>query len=142
MGSTSRNPEKFYLGDLSRFRGKTIDEVIKACVEEYLEGSSFNRVEDITHLLKDLDLDFAPISVHSQSLLELMNRRHAIVHRADRAGPVGDSGGPIQEIDSTTVFKWARAVDEVTHEILMQALSKQFAKQNPPEPGSAPLEHR
>jgi RiboL-PSP-HEPN len=86
----SRNPEKFFLGALSQFKDETVRQVIKDSVNEYMEGRSFNRVEDVTDLLKALGLDVKIVRDEVPKLNDLMLRRHAIVHRADRSGSAMD----------------------------------------------------
>ncbi|MEP7030414.1 MAG: hypothetical protein ABI830_05725 [Pseudolabrys sp.] len=111
--------QKFDLGTLSQFKDKTVDDVIKGSVAEYLERSTFNRVEDVTILLECLTLDPEPIRSYFPKLKELMKRRHALVHGFDQSG-----AAPIQNIDAMTVLDWGGIVVEVTLEILMQAVTK------------------
>jgi hypothetical protein len=49
--------EKFSLGNLVKFKGKTIEEVIKESVESYYERSNFNNTQDISILFSELGLD-------------------------------------------------------------------------------------
>src|SRR5204863_301692 len=44
---------KFTLGKLAQYRGKMVDDVLRASVEEYLERSNFNSTTEIVSLLED-----------------------------------------------------------------------------------------
>lgn len=80
----SAGATKFNLGELSLFRGETVDAVIKKCVDAYLEKSNYNNNKEVSALLTSIGLNVAMIN-HTFSLLEqMMLHRHQIVHRADR----------------------------------------------------------
>jgi hypothetical protein len=78
-------PEKFFLGKLIRHRSKSVEQVIRESVAEYLAQSNFNDVSDVTSLLESLEV---PITDRMRGtfpvLQQLMKRRHQIVHKADR----------------------------------------------------------
>jgi len=121
---SSGRAEKFPLGRLVQFKGKTVDEVITGSVLNYLEHSNFNTVEDIATLLKSLNLDLSKANHSFPKLQELMQRRHLIVHRADRVEPIGSDEKNISEIDSSDVLEWLTAVVQFIQDILPSAATK------------------
>jgi hypothetical protein len=86
------NPKKFLLGDLATFRGKVVDEIFAASVAAYLEKSNYNNVGEIATVLNGMKVDVTKVSGTFPRLQELMERRHQIVHRADRQSSVIGSG--------------------------------------------------
>jgi hypothetical protein len=67
---------KFSLGDLVPYKGKTVD--------EHLERTSYNNINDIIQFLDDVGLRNRDFNHLFNDITEIMNRRHLIVHRADR----------------------------------------------------------
>lgn len=105
------NPKKFLLGDLAPHRGKTIDELIAKSVEESLQQSNYNNTNEIATLLAAVEVNVENVNGNFPQLQEMMERRHQIVHRADRQGQVAGSGDhQIQSINKNTVREWAIAV--------------------------------
>lgn len=101
------NPKKFLLGDLTPHRGKTIDQVLAESVEACLEQSNYNNTAEIASLLTAIGLDVAKLNGQFPQLQEMMERRHQIVHRADRQDQVAGSGDhKIRAINKTTVRGW------------------------------------
>jgi hypothetical protein len=112
--------EKFFLGKLVRHREKGVDDLIKESVAEHLERSTFNSVTEVMAFLDGLGLQLPRqdenmravlrISVEEESkvpsaLEAMMQRRHYIVHRADKA----KHGSGLQSIDANDVLDWLRA---------------------------------
>ena len=79
----SRQPEKFLLGALTPFRGKSIDEVLKDRVWHHYQQVSVSSVCDIAALLAKLEIDFSEFDRFFVTIEEMIERRHRIVHRAD-----------------------------------------------------------
>jgi hypothetical protein len=105
------SPRKFLLGDLAAFRGKLVDDVLTDSVQAYLEHSNYNNVGEIASLLNAIGLDLSTLSPAFPELQELMERRHQIVHRADRQATVAGRGDhEIRGINRHTVRAWAQAV--------------------------------
>jgi hypothetical protein len=103
-------PEKFFLGKLAQHKGKTIDAVIRASVSEYLERSNYNDIEEIAQLLTRLGFNVSDHSEHFPVIQEMIQRRHVIVHRADRAKAADSDAYVLQAINSGEVLKWPRAI--------------------------------
>lgn len=122
LGNRGR-AEKFYLGKLTRHRGKTIDELIEESVSEYLERLSFNNMTEIISFLEGLGLslpekegwdsdsgiEWPEIETPDKrgnlaKLDKMIQRRHHIVHSADK----DNTGGGLLAIDPHEVFDWMK----------------------------------
>jgi hypothetical protein len=107
------NPKKFLLGELASHRGKRIDDLLSESVNAYLEQSNYNSTTEISKLLQSVGVDIATVNARFADLQALMERRHQIVHRADRQQEVRGSGDhEIRPINKDTVRGWAAAVLE------------------------------
>jgi hypothetical protein len=104
--------EKFYLGKLLQHKGKTVDDVIRESVSQYMEHSTFSSVTEVMSFLDSIGVRL-PAKKDVKSPLELaldpalpkmldtmMRRRHYIVHRADKA----KTGDGLQAINSAEVM--------------------------------------
>lgn len=78
-----RGSEPFDLGDLSRFRGQTVEEVILRSVDEWLERETYNSSTDVVRLLHKLDISEEPYRPLLSHVDWIMKRRHRVVHNAD-----------------------------------------------------------
>lgn len=108
---TTPNAKKILLGELSSFRGKSVDDVLTESVYAYLERSTFNNRRDIINLLENIGVDVTKVSASFDGIEDLMKRRHQIVHRADRQSQVRGSGDhEVRAIHKDTVRTWANAV--------------------------------
>lgn len=102
--------EKFSLGSLKEFCGKTVEEVIRDSIDKHLKHSTYGNIREIKELLKNTGFNEDMVGPFSSSIAALMERRHTIVHRADvlatcqRYTP--------QPIESLQVVDWANAVLE------------------------------
>jgi hypothetical protein len=54
--------EKFLLGSLVEFKGKTVDDVIQESVLDYLKNSNFNSTGDIAQLLVGIGVDVSKVN--------------------------------------------------------------------------------
>jgi|RhiMetdeSRZDD1v2_1073273.scaffolds.fasta_scaffold258936_3 HEPN superfamily RiboL-PSP-like protein len=122
--STSGRAEKFLLGRLSKFKGKTIDEVIAQSILEYYEHISFNDVQEIAQLLENLGLDIDSVREHFPNLNALIRRRHQIVHRADQLHSPGSVNQNILKIDGPDVALWIVTIAAFVVSVLADAHSK------------------
>lgn len=113
------NSKKVLLGDLAAHRGKTVDELIEASIDSYLEHSNYNNSAEIAAILQKVNIDVAKVNSTFGTLQDLMARRHLIVHRADRQDQVAGSGDhEIRAINKQTVREWAHAVEDFGAAIL------------------------
>jgi hypothetical protein len=120
----SRQREKFLLGALSRFRGKTVDEVLQERVWKHYQQVSFNSTREIAGLLSRLKIDVQPFEKFFPILKDMIERRHRIVHRADLdetdvAGAEAESAiNPPLDLDAQTVVKWQCAMHDFSVALL------------------------
>ena len=124
LDQPSGRAEKFSLGRLAQFKNKTVEEVITDSVLQYLEHSNFNTMRDVTTLLERLDLDISNTNSSFPKLEELMKRRHLIVHRADRAEPIGSDEQNVLEIEGSDVLEWLAAVLQFVEDVLPNAAKR------------------
>jgi hypothetical protein len=102
--SSTGQARKFSLGELSKHRGKTVQDLIQQSVDEYLDMKSFSSAKDIAHILKKSGIDISSLCVYFPDLEQMISRRHQIVHTADLEWVSGESR-PVP-IDSEEVVKW------------------------------------
>jgi hypothetical protein len=127
--------EKFFLGKLARHRGKTVNDVIRESVSGHMDRSTFNSVTEIMSFLESIGLKLPdekdkspksvpelPVTRETLGMLDvMMQRRHHIVHRADKA----KSGG-VQDIGSVEVLGWLVA----TQTFMLSAAQTAFMKRH------------
>jgi hypothetical protein len=114
------NADKFTLSELIQYKGKLVDEVIRESVEEYLERSTFSRIDDIIDLMRRLG--FKESEYKNQALFaalgNMIKRRHQIVHRADRPDISGLVEQPAQAIAAHEVLEWIEATQQFIMNVL------------------------
>jgi RiboL-PSP-HEPN len=105
----SGRPEKFLLGDLSRFRNKTVDDVIDLSLQEYVSRLTFNNRGDLLHVIRSLGLRDSHVAKLMPALDAMLRRRHQIVHRGDR--PLAEDQRWIRatSLSSKHVRSWIKA---------------------------------
>jgi hypothetical protein len=107
IGISDRNqPKNFLLGNLQAHRSKTIEELFLLSVDEYLNYTNYNKVPDIDILFKDVGIESKSFDEFYGLLGEMMERRHNIVHRADREHPLDANGSSLARIEYTTVVAY------------------------------------
>jgi hypothetical protein len=127
LAGTEGRAEKFFLGTLTKHRGKTVEELIRESVAEHMERRTFNDVTEIMRFLEGLGLDM-PRKAHSETLPDLdamIRRRHMIVHNAD----CDKSGDCLRAIGAEEVVHWL----EVTQSFLSDVARTCFEKECPLE---------
>lgn len=118
--------EKFLLGKLVQHKGKFIDDVLRDSVAEHLEHSNYNSTTEIAALLKTLGFDVPKPDGIFPVIQQMIERRHQIVHRADRIEETNLATGP-QVIQIEEVGQWLGAVHRLTislHTALLDKLGK------------------
>lgn len=109
----SVRPEKFLLSQLAKHRGETVDAVIESSIEAHLVRTSYNSVEDLCALLKRLSFSDRRFRPHFPSLAQLCERRHHIVHQADRNERHGAGHHQAQSISQANVTRWIGAIEGI-----------------------------
>jgi hypothetical protein len=105
-------PEKFSLGKLVQHKGKLVDDVLRQSVSEYLERSNFNNTQEIASFLRTLGFDPTKHNEHFASIDTMIQRRHQIVHRADRVSSDGSDSYVLQPILAIEVLTWLKATHD------------------------------
>ena len=110
-------PEKFFLGKLTNFRGITVDELLEKSVAEYLDRFTVNNIPELERLLEWLDLTPDGIDDYKKHLGELMERRHHIVHQADKSTTTGRGTHRTRSIRVSQIDEWTWAVKDLISDI-------------------------
>jgi hypothetical protein len=76
--------EKFFLGRLAAHRRKSVLDLIKGSVDDYLTTTTYNDTTQISALLVSLAIDVEKVRHLFPKLDEVIKRRHQIVHRGIR----------------------------------------------------------
>lgn len=97
---------RFPLGALAAHRGQTVDDVITASVNGYLERSNYNNTDEVAAFLRSIGVEVARVKGWFSTLDELMKRRHQIVHRADRDEAGGRGRYAVRSIGRNKVREW------------------------------------
>lgn len=108
---------KFLLGGLHTFKGQTVDQVIASSVEEHLDRSNYNNLGDVASVLANIPLNDPTVNGLKETLKDAMERRHKIVHQADRNLVSGRGAGPAAAIDRLTVENWVSRVENFVDEV-------------------------
>ena len=104
---------RFALGELLRHRGATVDDLIRASIEDHLERSNFNDVGEVKTALRRAGIDPKIVVPYATELAAMMSRRHFIVHRADRHDPGGSGHHGATSLSQGTVEAWIDTVEKV-----------------------------
>src|SRR5262249_39688787 len=84
--------------------------ILRESVTAHLADSNFNHPGQIVAALEALGLSATLVDPYKKSLGPMMDRRHWIVHRADRNEIPGQGHYVARSISPTTVRKWRDAV--------------------------------
>lgn len=115
---------KFGLDELVDYKGKTIDEIISVSIKNHLDTISFNSVEDIVSNLKKINIrPSVQMENYFPLISEMIDRRHNIVHQADRELIPGKISR-IKSINYKTVLKYKNTVDKMVNEIVNQIVNQ------------------
>lgn len=111
-------PERFLLGKLTGFRGKSVDEVITLSVSEHLSRSNYSDANEVASTLKRIGFNAQLVNRHFSELEALMKRRHNIVHRADENIATGSGHFRALTISMATVNRWTDVVAAFVWDVL------------------------
>jgi hypothetical protein len=120
-GSFGRN-EKFVLGQLAQHRGKTVDELLRQSVADNLGRSNYNNTKEIAQLLTKIGFKPEEHNDEFAAIDQMIQRRHQIVHRADRvdARPVP----VLQHIERPQVADWLTATYNFTARLIVPLMKR------------------
>ncbi len=119
-------PEKFFLGKLTKHRGKTVESVIQDSVSQYLTRETYGNVREIDILLNSIGFDSSAYKATLPKIAAMIKRRHEIVHRGDMIKPDGSKDTRIAPISASEVLRWSQAVHEFMFSLFPQIFSKQI----------------
>lgn len=107
-------PDKFLLGKLVRHKGKRVEEVLRESVRDHLYRTTFNNQGDIRKLLVEaLGFELSRYNEKDLEIIqELIQRRHQIVHRADKVKVAHSETPHLQPIKSADASRWLIATRE------------------------------
>ncbi|MFZ4439949.1 MAG: HEPN domain-containing protein [Syntrophales bacterium] len=127
LSGKERKHDRIYLGELTRFRGMTINDVIQDSVDKYLEQSNYNNTDEIAKLLQNLGIKPNEINENFDILQQMMKRRHRIVHRADRLD--ANTSGRLEEIKDETIKQWIDITRDFGEKVLKKLLLNDALKE-------------
>ena len=116
LAGLAGRPEKFSLGKLVRHKGKSVDDVLRESVCEYLDRRTFNDTDEISQLLGALGVEISKVNESFPTIQIMMKRRHQIVHRVDRIRP--DDPTVLEAITPAEVEAWADATTTFISQLL------------------------
>jgi len=121
LAGTGPVAKKIFLGELAAHRGKTVDELIKLSVEQYLLRSNYNNTAEVAGFLASVGVDVTKVNSRFKGLEEMMSRRHQIVHRADRQQHVSGPGDhTVRALNKYTVRNWIGDVESFVADLFAQ----------------------
>jgi len=117
-------PEKFHVGTLVQHKGKTVDELLRQSVREHLDRKTFNNKGEIEELLRTLRFDLSGSKEDLAAIQQMIQRRHQIVHRADRQKTPSSNTPVLQPIEDRDATRWLRATHQFMLNLCGQLLTK------------------
>ncbi|MBK8067444.1 MAG: hypothetical protein IPK27_07385 [Rhodanobacteraceae bacterium] len=119
----THRPKQILLGDLSRFRGRFIDNIVRDSIDAYVNTMNLNNAVQLCNCLEMVSLSPEPFRNTFQDLDAMMKRRHQIAHQMDRASDLNLTADPIEKINLRIVLAW-RAALQSFHRLLLDALAQ------------------
>lgn len=117
-GTGIARAEKFTLAAVAKFKGQTVDELVEDSIAEYLDRSSYNHPGELKRLVSDLGVDATTIHADWDTVGAMMDRRHWIVHQADRNPNRGQRGHQrAKSLGEWKVRVWIEAVRDLVEEV-------------------------
>ena len=115
---------KFNLGFLVQHKGLTVEELINKSIEEYLSYRSYSSTDQIVKCLKRIDIGVSTIEQYLPTIQKMLDRRHRIVHRADRTDRTGSGIHKAHSISKKEVLKWIDTIKGFLDEITLLAIKR------------------
>ncbi|SRR5712691_11366 len=110
--------DKFSLGKLAAHRAKTVQAVIDESVEAFLGTFTVNNVPEVARFLTKVGIDPNAINAEFGQLAALFERRHHIVHQADRNEQPGRGHHEARGLNHETVEQWMAGVDRFVRDLV------------------------
>ena len=116
LPTSDARAEKFFLGALLEFSGKSVDDLISESVQKHMTRVSFNDFSEICAWLKKININLTNFS-GAGTINTMIKRRHKIVHETDANRNSGSGNHYAASINLTTVKSWEGAVCELVQRI-------------------------
>lgn len=117
-GRPSGRAEKFLLGRLTEFRGRFVENLIYESVEAYVNFMNLNNKGDIESYLRMVGLEPTQFSMHYDAMQSLFQRRHQIVHQADRNSSYGSGQHKAESLALVKVEMWIDVTEAFIGEVI------------------------
>jgi len=117
---TGQRAEKVKLGFLLEYRDKSVEDLINQAIEEYLDRSSYNNLKEISSLIDSIGVGTQNVNKEFLNLEAMMNRRHMIVHRADRDDSGGRGNHRVKSIGPLQLKRWIESVRAFSEALFKQ----------------------
>lgn len=116
--SETGRPEKFFLGKLGAHRRKTVQELIDESIASYVGNLTVNNTTEISGLIRKIGVEPDTVNGEFAQINELIQRRHHIVHQADRNDVGGYGNHRAKALHRQTVKIWIEAVERFVEKVL------------------------
>jgi hypothetical protein len=113
-------PEKFFLGKLGSHRGKTVQKLIDESITAYVGNLTVNNTTEISGIIRKIGIEPETVNAEFAHISELVQRRHHIVHQADRNDTGGHGNHRAIALHPSTVEGWISAVERFVNSVLTQ----------------------
>ena len=117
-------PEKFLLGKLVHHRNKRVAEVLRESVRAHLSQKTFNNKGEILKVLDAIGLEAPKDPALLDTIQEMIQRRHQIVHRADKLKGKNSETPTLQSISSADALRWLQAAQRFMYHLDAPLLEK------------------
>jgi hypothetical protein len=140
LAGYQRGKSQFHLGQLVSHKHKTVDELIRQSVTEFLDRSTFNNTTEVARLLEDLHLMSDTAKGFFPELDGMMSRRHQIVHRTDRVKMPDSDGYALAPISAPEVMRWLHTTNGFVVAVVSRIAAESVIKalENEPKPETPP----
>ena len=123
----NKRPEKFLLGALAQHRGKSVDQLIDESISCYLLRTNYNDTTEVASLLTSLSIPlYDSLKDTFPRLQGLMDRRHQIVHCADRLEGKAPGRQRADSISVRQVDSWIAAIRDFVSTITAHIIDREF----------------
>ncbi len=123
----------FSLGQLAKHRNKRVDQVLYESVLEYLTNQTYSNIGEIEGLLRRLGFDVSKLKQEFPMVAAMIQRRHDIVHRADRVRLPDSDTHTLQPIQAPDVENWLLATFNLMTRLMNARLPKSLLRLLAPE---------
>lgn len=106
----SHRPKQIYLGELKKYSGKYVDNVIRLSINRHVDSLNVNNSDQLIGQLKLASVRTDALDGHMADLNELMKRRHKIAHQMDRDNEYDPAEAAPIGIDDAVIMRWRSAL--------------------------------